>query len=533
MPEQLVDTFFTIAAGPHGEQTGFVVQGNRVARYGWASGRVLDRTYVTLGRKWPNLPEAFQAGLDAALTTPADDPWTLVFRGPQCLRLHPLLGTVAEVGTIAARFPGLPAEFASGVDAALPGTGANQVFLFRGGRCVLYDTRIPAVVETKSLADMWPGLQSKAPAFANGISAATLDPGKGEFHFFRGTQFTKGVLATRTITLNATTIDDTSWPGLVGALSAGFLYVGGGWRVTRIFDLDTRRVVEELPIDTYNQMERTVATGPDGRYLYLSSSYQSKTCVDTTTRTGVAQIPNEWGLNGGMAFSPDGNRLHLVYFVRGNGDAHLDTYRAGSFERLGRIPLQLDGTTPPTGHWPSPVVAASDDRTVFIGRGSIVFEVDVHSQKVRQGFHPNHGEIMDLALSPDDRTLTIANGTNGTFALDTYTGQVVRNRILPDCMRLESTPNRTELYCIPSTHPASLPIADPTSHRELHEIRFPGSASPSEAVFSPSGEFAYVESVSGEDTKSLAVIDVAAHRMVDFFPMPGIVRVTAIAYSPY
>ncbi|MYS78883.1 hypothetical protein GTZ85_01195 [Streptomyces sp. SID5474] len=541
-----MDAFFTIAnAGQGAEQTGFVVQGNRVARYGWVSGRMLDGSAIRLDRLWPLLPTAFRAGFDATLTTPAEDPWTWVFRGDRCLRLHPIDGTVAEESTIAARFPGLPPGFASGIDAALPGPTGSQVFLFRADQCVLYDSRIPAVVETKSLAEMWSGLQAKAPAFVNGINAATYDPSSGEFHFFRGAQYTKGVLATRTVTLAATPIDDTSWPGLVPAFSAGFLYLATETNLdsqqgTYIIDLESREPIGKIPHKS-GIAARRVVTSPDGRYVYVCS-FQGRICAETAANKVVAEFEEVWiSARGGMSFSPDGTLMHFVFRTI-PGPYYLETVHTGTFDSVGRITLSSLGLGEiDVGPGQTPVVTGPDDR-VYVGINiertwGAVAQVDLRDREVRQVFRiPDAGLMRDLTLSPDGTVLHVAH-LNGVAALDVRNGAILRQGLLPTCSWIELTPDGSELYCGPVAQGQGLLVADPADHGVRHRIPIKaggGPGTPRGVAFSHRGEFAYVTEDETYQQTSIAIVDTAEHRKIASIPLSrDITRLDRVAYAPY
>ncbi|MET7300418.1 hypothetical protein [Embleya sp. NPDC005575] len=547
MPENQVNALFTVAnAGPGAEQTGFVVQDDQVARYGWVSGRMLDVNAVPLAERWPQLPEAFRAGFDATLTTSLDDPWTLVFRGTQCLRLHPIDGTVAEPSTIAARFPGLPAAFQSGIDAALPGTSGNQLFLFRGNTCVLYDMRVPGVVETGTLTAMWPGLQAKAPAFVNGVSAATYDPTNDEFHFFRGQAFTTGVLATRTVTRDATAIDDTSWPGLVPAFGVGFLYLTlmmnpSSGDATHIVDLRTHQFVGTFP-HPRSMRYGGVTTSPDSRYVYVCEE-RGRFCLDATTRQVIAEFPEDMptGMRSRMVFSPDGERMYIVTREKSDQDPYLEIFRTGTFDSIARILLRGYGNpTSGMGSEHTSLAAGRDDKSVYVGvdtraGGSVVVEVDLLNHEVRQAFtYPEAGRMHSIALASDGTVVHVAHEKE-TLAIDVRTGVVLRRGILPRCTRLELVPGRNALYCTPivGSEPGLL-VADPADHRVVHRIPIRsggGLGKPGDMAFSHGGAYAYVTDTF---SRSIAIVDVADHRRIASIDLAAdVVNPAGLAYTPY
>lgn len=522
MPNNQVDAFFTIAnVGPGVEQTGFVVRGDQVGRYGWVSGRMLDADAVPLEQRWPLLAEAFREGFDATLTTSLEDPWTWVFRGADCLRLHPVDGTVAELGTIANRFPGLPATFASGIDAALPGPSGNQVYLFRGDTCVLYDMRVPVVVETKSLATMWAQLEAEAPGFVDGIGAATFDPKSGEFHFFLGDHYTTGVLATRTVTRAADTVNDTSWPGLVPALHPGFLYrarLSGRYSVPEVFDLRTQEAwAPGLALTASPGL--AVTASPDHRYVYLHS-YSGRHCLETATGTLVAEFSEQNSRiePSGMAFSGDGERSYFVTRTTPDRDPYLMIAHTGTFDSAGSIPLPGYGN--PYDLLRAPIAVSPDGETAYLGIGtrdrtSVVVEVDVCGNAIVREFeYDNAGSMHDIALAPDGTVVHVAHDKE-TLAIDVRSGVILRRGKLPVCRRLAFAPNRDELYCLPAGDAATgLLVADPVNHEILHRIPIladGGLGRPGEIAFSRNGTYAYV---AESDDVTIAIINIARHRRV-------------------
>ncbi|MET7300417.1 hypothetical protein [Embleya sp. NPDC005575] len=544
MTRTLIDAFFTVT--DEERQIGYAIQGGRVARWDWNAEKALDADAALLSRRWPQLPESFTEGFDATLTTPGDNPWTWVFRSERCLRLNPLDGSVAEVGTISARFPGLPAVFTAGLDAALPSLTANRVHLFRGDQCALYDLRASNLIEVKSLADTWSGLAAKAPEFTAGISAATFNPKTGSCYLFRGGQYTRGNLATRVIDLDASAVDNTSWVGLIPAFSRGHIITSG----SRIYslDLETRTVTS---MDWAHGVGR-VEVSPDGRYIHFlrELSYGPRwQCRDMTTGREVA---TDWGPPRRMAFSPDGSRTYFV--PAGTRDlravglhppVNLSDILLDDSERTSDA-ADVPGSAPESGSgspapvdWtsdPAPVVLSPDARRVYAapsqadGR-SIVYEVDLDESVMRQAFAlPGPSPVADLAVSADGRLLHVAL-SNGVCALDLLTGEVVLQDKLPACTAIALTPDKRELWCLPTASNSGILVADPADHRLLRRIPIGGRGglgTASVLAFSHFGTYAYtIHATSG----TVAIIDAGCHRKIASIRIPD--AISGIAYTQY
>ncbi|MFF5212997.1 hemopexin repeat-containing protein [Streptosporangium sp. NPDC000396] len=552
MPTEVVDAFFSVTGS--GSKVGFVVQGGRAARFGWAQVRMLDHYAPVLGKWWPALPAAFAVGFDAALAVPADDPWTVVFRGDQCLRLHPVNGSVGQVGPIDGLYPGLPTGFRAGIDAALPSAAAGEAYFFKGGQCVRYDLRSSAPIETKSLADTWQGLRDKAPAFVNGIAAAVLDPVTGKAFFFKGSEFVRVALGTRTVETNAAAVNDTTWPGLRRAFSPGRAYVArrpenDSDRSVNVVDLASRTVTETLDIFLNDDAQRSISTTPDGRFLYLATD-PAITCVDTADHRTVATFQGRTtGPEPGYAYSPDGTHCHFISY---DGSPHLETVRAGTFSGVSRI--RLSGQAFATGtvtaddsgrgvvimDSASRIAPKQDGRLVYVGGrlpdySVVVAEVDLEQKLVRQFFPlPGTSSVEDLVLSPDGAVAHVGS-YDLTLAFSTRTGEILRQKILPGCQALALTPDGSSLFCLPSAEGEGVLIADPATHRVQDRIPIEASGGRGTGrgiAFSHGGAFAYVAEASEEGGFSLAVIDVEAREKIASIPLPGSNRVHWVTFAP-
>ncbi|MEV4439913.1 hypothetical protein AB0K09_12960 [Streptomyces sp. NPDC049577] len=547
MTSPLVDAFFTVSE-PGARETGFVVRGGRVARFDWGTGRV-DGGARSLERQWPALPAAFRTGFDAAMVT--SDPWTMVFRGAQCLLLNPLDGQVAEVSTIAARLPGLPQPFPQGIDAALAGGPGDEVYLFAGGQCARYDLRAMTVLETAPLERIWTGLGQHAPAFTAGIDAAVRHPSRGTFHFFRGDAFTRGTLATRTVTDAARPVDESTWPGLLPVFAPGFAYVQVGWGID-VIGLDGDRLVQTLDIEAHSDSTAALQTSPDRRLLYVYHHLR-RVCVDTTTRRVVAELgytQPEQPVNG-VCFSPDGSLVHgAVDHWDQDGLFFLDTFRTGTTERTRRVELRAGdlfaALSEPSGGAEAtgssiragfcPPVASPDGRFVYLsavldGQGAVV-EVDVQAGRMRQTFRiPDRSEVRALAVSPDGTHVHAGAGSVVTF--DVRNGAVVRQGILPGPTALAVQPGGGDLYCLPWDGKEGVLVADPLTHTVRRRIPVGGSGgpgSPHAIAFDYGGLRAYI---SDDHSYAVAVVDTETYDMVRAIPMREGMRPMSIAVGPY
>ncbi|WP_171163731.1 hemopexin repeat-containing protein [Streptomyces sp. I05A-00742] len=554
MPGSLIDTFFTVTTGEAGLRIGHAVQEGRVARWNWTDSRMYDVDAVPLAQRWPQLPEAFRQGFDAALTTPADNPWTWVFRGGQCLRLHPVDGTVSEVSTIAARFPGLPGAFAQGIDAALPGTGANEVYLFSGNKCARYDLRVPAPVEVKPIAEVWSGLAAKAPEFIHGLDAATFDPGTGNCYLFRGGSYVRGKLATTTIEQSAAPVDNAAWPGLVPAFTRGHVILSSDYPYA--LDLETGEGVR-LGINASGWP----TASPDGRYTHFIYPHTqgSWTCYDMVTGQPVWTSYKEPPMRGGrVTFSRDGG---LVYFVTPEAYRRYSLTIAEPLEPalVASIPLRdYDATAVETAavlgpegpeeqsprlpdetregekdalrfdeHWPvaPPVALGPAGDMAYIGYfpvdqyghpigGYRILEVDLTERKVRQTFRlPDAGAPLDIAVDTGGRLAHVAQ-ERGTCAIDLYTGAIAWEGVLPPCRALKFTPDGRELWCLPAADNGGVLVAEPVGHAVVRRIPVGlegGLGTGTSLDFNHYGTYAYVLMQTGSSAR-VAVVDVTAHR---------------------
>jgi hypothetical protein len=146
------------------------------------------------GARWQGLPESFYKGIDAALFR-EDNNRLYFFKGNQYVRFG-AGSTAVDAGypkPIAGNWPGLPASFQTGIDAALWRESNGAVYFFKGSQYVRF-TKVSDGVDAgypTSIAGNWPGLPA---SFQTGIDAALMRKDNHKIYFFKNrlyVRFTK------------------------------------------------------------------------------------------------------------------------------------------------------------------------------------------------------------------------------------------------------------------------------------------------------------------------------------------------------
>lgn len=153
---------------------------------------VLDPDYPKpIAGNWPGFPPNFAEGIDAALWADAIQK-IYFFKGGEYIRVDPNNGWNVDPGypkPIAGNWPGFPATFSAGVDAALDSHTTGKIYFFKGSEYIRVDPRNGWNVDAgypKPIAGNWPGFPAD---FATGIDTAEWAEFNQKIYFFKGTQY--------------------------------------------------------------------------------------------------------------------------------------------------------------------------------------------------------------------------------------------------------------------------------------------------------------------------------------------------------
>src|SRR5262245_12966169 len=143
------------------------------------------------GANWPGLSEPFYRSMDDALWSGTTQK-IYFFRGNEYIRVDPNNGWKADPNypkPIAGNWPGFPATFASGINAAL-WSGTNQkIYFFKDAQYIRVDPNNAWNVDPgypKPIAGNWPGFPAD---FATGVDAALWSGTTQKIYFFKGDQY--------------------------------------------------------------------------------------------------------------------------------------------------------------------------------------------------------------------------------------------------------------------------------------------------------------------------------------------------------
>jgi hypothetical protein len=140
---------------------------------------------------WPGLTEPFYRGIDDALWSGTTSK-IYFFNGNEYIRVDPNNGWKADPGypkPIAGNWPGFPTDFASGIDAALWSGTTQKIYFFKGSQYIRVDPNNGWNVDPgypKPIAGNWPGFPAD---FASGVDAALWSGTNQKIYFFKGDQY--------------------------------------------------------------------------------------------------------------------------------------------------------------------------------------------------------------------------------------------------------------------------------------------------------------------------------------------------------
>ncbi|MBL0160232.1 MAG: hypothetical protein IPP47_24570 [Bryobacterales bacterium] len=154
------------------------------------SGR--DEGYPTnIAGNWKGLPNSFKQGIDAALWRESNS-CVYLFKGSQYVRFTKVSDGV-DAGypkSIASSWPGLPASFQTGIDAALWRESNGKIYFFKGNQYVRFSSVAGGVDAgyPKPIAGNWNGLPA---SFADGIDAVLMREDNHKIYFFKGRKYAR------------------------------------------------------------------------------------------------------------------------------------------------------------------------------------------------------------------------------------------------------------------------------------------------------------------------------------------------------
>ena len=140
---------------------------------------------------WKGVPATFGEGIDAALWNGKSDR-IYMFRGSEFLRIDPAANWSVEpqyVKPIKGNWPGFPEEFEENLDAAFWSDTNNKVYFFKGSEYLRVDPNNGWNVDAnypKPIAGNWPGFPAN---FANGVDAAIWNGKNNKIYFFKDDEY--------------------------------------------------------------------------------------------------------------------------------------------------------------------------------------------------------------------------------------------------------------------------------------------------------------------------------------------------------
>jgi hypothetical protein len=169
----------------------YFFKGNQYVRFSNVSSGVDPGYPKPIAGNWPGLPSNFNDGIDAALMRESNGK-IYFFKGTQYVRYSDVSSGVdpGYPKPIAGNWPGLPADFQSGIDAAFWRKSNSKIYFFKGNQYVQYSDVSSGVDPgyPKPIAGNWPGLPED---FQSGINTVLMRKSNGKIYFFKGSQYVR------------------------------------------------------------------------------------------------------------------------------------------------------------------------------------------------------------------------------------------------------------------------------------------------------------------------------------------------------
>ena len=172
--------------------------------------------------RWPGMNSLFYGGIDAAVQR-EDNGKIYMFKRDEYVRFSSVSNGIDGnyPALIAGNWHGLPPSFEDGIDAALWRTSNDRLYFFKGDEYVRFKANVADGVDDgypKKIADGWPGLPA---SFARGIDAALLRKSNGKIYFFKDDQYVRFTDVTQGVDDDYPKLISDGWRNLPGHYQSG------------------------------------------------------------------------------------------------------------------------------------------------------------------------------------------------------------------------------------------------------------------------------------------------------------------------
>ncbi|WP_299715301.1 hemopexin repeat-containing protein [uncultured Tenacibaculum sp.] len=306
--------------------------------------RFSGNTEGTSPANWKGMPaSSFGTGIDAALWNGKSDK-IYMFSGSQYVKVDPSANWSVEPEypkSISGNWPGFPASFASGVDAAFWSDTNNKVYFFKGNQYLRVDPNNSWNVDPgypKAISGNWPGLPAN---FTNGIDAAIWNDKNNKIYFFKGDEYV------RLNPSNGWKVDAGypkpilgNWPGLSNGFTNGIDAVLWSGTNNKVYFFKGEDYVRVNPFNGWNQdpgYPKLIATNRIGKRPDLREAFAS---LDIDSNW--PGFPNNFGQN-----------LDAALWAHKNGKAYI--FQGSQYVRVNpsnNWEVDSGYPRPIAGNWP-------------------------------------------------------------------------------------------------------------------------------------------------------------------------------------